>query len=395
MELNTSYKYEVEAQIVLDGKAEILPIASIKNIITNYNYEKNNMPIIYMSVSLTSSLYTRMIKNKGNGTINLVIYKIDTNSTNSVHREYIKDSFIYLINDKMYSDSEDSILYTGSREDTEVNDTSYKAGTLGLLKLDSINDNKKIINDIVKNSNIFSLICEYTSHMNMVIEPFKYNDEFETFIIPPITSITKFIKYVNSCNSFYGGPYRYFRDFNRTYLLSDKPNPIDCKDGQFNTVIIRIRQDEDNDSKNIGMKIDKDQKAYILDISENYVEIDVNTIADLSFNSLISVDTNGNSLETDFDLPSRDNNVKKSNISRVYNDNLKGHESTPIYTVRINITKTEIDSSLLTPNKEFIVDTKDSAYSKYNGKYILAYKKEVMVQQQDEFISTTAFGICM
>ena len=60
--------------------------------------------------------------------------------------------------------------------------------------------------------------------------------------------------------------------------------------------------------------------------------------------------------------------------------------------ILLNITKTEIDSSILTPNKEYLVQN-FSGYRKYDGKYLLAYKREIIIQQDKQFISNTIFGL--
>ena len=57
-----------------------------------------------------------------------------------------------------------------------------------------------------------------------------------------------------------------------------------------------------------------------------------------------------------------------------------------------HVTKTEIDSSLITPNKEYIVRNYP-LLSEYNGRYVISYKKESFVKQGEEFISSIIFGL--
>ena len=61
MAISVSYSYKITANFVLDGKEE--PILSITSVITNYDYDNNNIPIIYMGLNLETSLYNKMVKN--------------------------------------------------------------------------------------------------------------------------------------------------------------------------------------------------------------------------------------------------------------------------------------------------------------------------------------------
>ena len=56
--------------------------------------------------------------------------------------------------------------------------------------------------------------------------------------------------------------------------------------------------------------------------------------------------------------------------------------------VVLQLTRTEIDSSIITPNKEYIVQNYRE-FQEYNGRFILVSKKEVYIQQENEFVSNT------
>ena len=57
-----------------------------------------------------------------------------------------------------------------------------------------------------------------------------------------------------------------------------------------------------------------------------------------------------------------------------------------------SVTKTEIDTSLITPNKEYVVRNFPT-YSEYNGNYVLSYKKDTFINQNNQFISSVLFGL--
>jgi hypothetical protein len=62
-------------------------------------------------------------------------------------------------------------------------------------------------------------------------------------------------------------------------------------------------------------------------------------------------------------------------------------------TVAIELYKQSIDSSIITPNRLYIVN-QDGNYADYNGRYMLAYKQEVYAQSGDgSFNQTCTVGL--
>ena len=58
--------------------------------------------------------------------------------------------------------------------------------------------------------------------------------------------------------------------------------------------------------------------------------------------------------------------------------------------IQLLIQKTDLDSSVITMNKEFIIKT-DDVYDKdrYNGRYILTRKRELYLRQDENFVMNT------
>ena len=57
--------------------------------------------------------------------------------------------------------------------------------------------------------------------------------------------------------------------------------------------------------------------------------------------------------------------------------------------VQILIQKTDIDSSVLTMNKEYIIHADEVYGDAYNGKYILIRKREMYVRENNNFTMNT------
>lgn len=392
MSLITSFKYSVSMELVVGQTSEVVPQSSIKEVITNYDYDGNTMPIIYIRTRLSSTMYDKFIKNAENATIILTITKFNDQALGGKReRNYVKSNFIYVMtSNPNYNKSIEQAV--SDADDSQ----SYLDGYIGLIQVDSVNDNRILINTILKNTNLMSIIYKYTKHMTMVIEPFDNTDHLDTVIIPPISSITNLLKFLNTEYTFYKSGYRYFRDFTTTYLLSMNGTSVADMNYTYNTVIINIVDPLDPVSSTNSMELNDSAKAYIINVDARRTSIDINRNTDQMFNSIIGVDLFGNTKQIDLDIPKTPESSEKVTLERVQNNNLSYVDNmkhmVESVTTLLTITKTEIDSSILTPNKEYLVRNYEDN-SKYNGRYILAFKKEVMLQQDNEYISSVVFAL--
>lgn len=393
MAISISYSYKVDAKFVLDGKEEPILPESITSIITNYDYMKNNIPIIYMGLKLETSLYNKMVINADRGSVTLTISKCKNGGNFQVYNTYIHDRFTYTMSTNPdYNISMEK--ETGTDNQIMQN---FREGYIALIKIDTTDNNKKIINNIIKNSNMSSIIHKYTSHMRMVMEPLHKDEKFNFLIIPPLESIAKLLAYLNRKSIFYRKGYRYFVDFNKTYLLSMEGNAISAGDGQYPTIIIDVKDPYDKDTAyQTGIVTDSKNKAYILNINANNTIMDIKKSEDKIFNKIMGVDAFGGTRELELDIPRTEGSSDKLRLVRVPSDNMdysnyikdRIEDTTILFTV----TKTEVDTSLITPNKEYIVQNYPT-FSQYNGRFVLAFKKETLINENGIFISNVIFGL--
>lgn len=392
MAISISYSYKVDAKYILDDKEyQILP-EGINTIITNYDYDNNNIPIIYLGVNLETSLYNKMVQNTEKGTVVLTLSKAKNGGNYSFFNNYIKGSFTYIMstNPDYNTTLEEQ---SGTEDQTGVN---YKFGYIALI-LDGITDNnRKNMNIIIKNSNMTSIINKFTSHMKMVMEPLHTDKFFNHLIIEPLESIPKLLDFLMKKSLFYRNGYRYFVDYEKTYLLSGEGNPVDAKDNTYSTIIINVVDPADIEAHQTGVITDHQNKAYILNINAHNTSTDVKKADEKVFNSITGVDSYGNTKEVNLNIPKTKNSSVKSRLERVPSDNMeyvdylqsKIQDSVLLFSV----TKTEIDTSLITPNKEYIVRNFPT-YSEYNGNYVLSYKKDTFINQEKQFINSVLFGL--
>ncbi len=384
-----SYNYSISMTYVLNNKEYEILDESIKNLITSYDYETKNMPIIYIGIKIKTDLFNIMVKNANDGDIILSVYRyIEKGDTINKRTPYIRSSFSYF----MTSD----LNYNKTLEKSAETTNSYSVCTIGLYDMTLINENYINANTIIKNSDMLSIVHNFTSHMNMIIEPFSNNEKISLCVIPPINTLTSLLDYLNRVHNFYNTSYRYFRDFNKTYLLSTEGNSVISSEEDYSTIIIRIMDTVEIETKILSMEIDRTQHAYIIYIDANFTNMNIDRLKDKRYNKIIGIDSYGNTNQEDLNVPKNHVYQERCTYQRLPYDNIEYNkvmkdniENTSII---LNINKTEIDSALLTPNKEYLVQNY-SSYDEYNGNYLLAYKKEIIVKQDDRYISNTLFGL--
>ena len=390
----TAFKYTLETILMIGTKSYNIPMNSIKSIMINYDYDKNTMPIIYLGIRVSSTLYNLMVNNAETATMSFRLFKFDDKANSTVSEPYIEDNFSYVMpSDPNYNEVMEKVVSDSSYSNTD-NADSYLDGYIALTSIKSIADNMKLFNTIVKDTDIMSVVHTFTHHLNMCIEPFDNTDQIDQFIIPPITSITKLLSFLNRNYSFYKSGYRYFRGFSTTYLLSTRGKAIGEGSNKFDTVIISICDPLNYESKSNAIELDRKNHAYIIYVDANDTSLKLDKYANKMFNSLITVDTQGNSIESELDvIPTPDSTQKvlfdrNSNLDIMYKTKGTIESSSIIVTIH----KTEIDSTILTPNKKYqIKHYSDSR--KYDGTYLLSYKKEMLRQQGNVYIGNVLFGL--
>lgn len=377
----TSYKYAIELTYKNNTSMEVIPSECIKMIVIDYDYDQSFAPIAYVSCNIPLSLYYKMKLNATSAHIILSISKFNNDEGRDSAKTYIKKELSYFFPNNTDIDIDYEYI--------EMNNTekSYKSSYIGLVDPIIINRDKMIINDLFYKTNLETIIHKYMK-FNLIKEPFDNNPIFDMFIIPPLEGISKFLKYMDSRCSFYNTKYRYFNDYNNAYLLSSKGKGIDIKDGTFTTVKITAQSSDDSDYYLDGQYNNTTQRIYSM-ASTTY-NFNQNLISDKKINQLYGVTSSGKTMKLDLDVNSAVDSKTKPKMIRIFDECLNSLKSiaNSIETTStiINITKTNIDNSIIVPYKEFqIVCTTD--WASESGRYLLSSKKETYIPDNGDFIS--------
>ncbi len=394
MAIRSRYQYSAEMSYISSdsNKEYIILGASIEYIMASYDYEKAMMPVLCMKVKLDAAIYSKMVTDQDKGKVYLNLKKINVNGTSSVYKSYINDQFDYVMTDNPNTTSQMDGLVTGQGQ-------SYHQCIIGLIKKQLIQNNQKQFNGIFKNTTMSSLVLDATSHMKILIEPFKYNTPIETLNVPATPSVMKYLAYLNSRYNFYGDQYMFFMDFDMAYLKSNSGKYIDSKDGQHPYIAIDIRDMTDYKSNTTGIVIDDKQKAYIIYIDSSEAKI---------YPDRVTPQVAGNIANIDKEIQSSTVKINTSDIVNTQSDSnsvMYVDSSDPNYAeyvantlqnnaVTIVFNKTEMDCSIFTPNKEYLVSNYVNN-SQYTGRYYLSFKKELFQNNGLNFTCASNIGLKM
>lgn len=362
-----------------DGKSTEIIKEAIKYILISHDYKNKIMPVIYLKVNLTPSLYNKMVPQQGVGKIVLTLSRIrDSGSTSSIAKHVVNGEFDYYMTD-------DPNAYKALDEVAEANgNIAYKTCTIGLIKSDIISKNQRSFEGVYKNTNTLSLIQSATSNMNIIIQPFTNNTDIETFTCPAVTSVGQFINYVNSKYSFYSGNYIYYIDFDKTYLRSNDGSYIDMKDNDFRYIAFDVEDLTQYQSLSSGMVEDEAQNAYIIYVNANDAKVNTDRVTS-DLNSIItSIDTSQGGETTDvsiIDTSAITNITGNTNAATIINStdpNAATNAATIVSenTNSLTITKTDMNSKVFTPNKQYMLSYYHDNPS-YCGLYYLVEKTEI------------------
>lgn len=379
-----SYKYNIQLTYMKDDIEINLDYKNILTMAIDYNYEKKNMPTLLIRVGIDKSIIDHMISNKNN-TIILSITKFKESNGIHIRKPVIKSEFFYFLDNNM--SFTDDIDY-GNKENKENKDI-YKIISLGLIQKDIVLNNKTLINTVYKDTHLLDIICDVFKEKNLVIEPFVNNDDVKCLIVPPMETVSKFLTYLDDRYTFYNTPYRFFYDFNKTYLLSSSGRGVPVKNEKYNAIFIYVDNTITNKSKFDGMKEDSELKAYMINVDAAAINISVDKATTISYNQIIGVNSEGEYQSVNINSNLDGDRYKVTRLSNErfdVLDNLKNElESNNIV---INIIKGELDSTVFTLNKEYYIKNYNKLADK-NGKFLLSAKKEIYIKESEYFNMTT------
>ena len=388
------YKYKIEMTYLNIAKNKNTEINSehIKSVIIDHNYDVNCMPVIFAIMELSKALVDDMIVNINDNLILMAIYKYNDLSEAKEEIEVFRDRFAYFLPDDV--NANDPVDYNDENKIENMGNT-HRSITIGLMSVNHINRNKKVLELNVTKNSIYDCVKYCTSHFNnLIIEPFSFNDIHDRIIMPAQTSVNNALKYLNNYRVFYYTPFRFYQDFNYTYLISSSGKGIKKSDELYSSVIVQVRDIDALDANEIGMIINKSSKTYEILVNYAYTNVYDNTLSNKSRTKLKGITSSGTSTKTLVHstsyLNSKVKNIRLNNDNTNALYNLEADSNSK--NILLYFSKNDLDMDVLSINKKISVRHIDR-YSEHNGDYLLYRKRECLIRENDTFVMDTMVNL--
>lgn len=388
------YRYTVE-MVYLDqkrGKSTDIKTECIKFIIIDHNYDENNMPVIYAHLKLDKKLMDDIIMNCNDNLMMMALCKYDDLTDNKQEIECFRKKFTYFLPNDV--NSHDPVDYNEETASEHLGNT-YKDVTIGLMSVDHINNNKRAFQIIQKNETIGKAVEKTMEHFdNLIMEPIGDSTIIPQLMLPVKNSVSKTLDALNEVRVLYDTPYRYYQDFNNTYLISSSGKAIKKSGDNFTSIIFEIEEITSKAANDVGIILNKSSQTFQIPV--NYVNTEVydNTIVNKSQTNLIGMTSSGtvknplknrSSYINDKDVTLRLNNDNEGMINNMAADH--NNNSLLVY-----IQKTDLDTDVLTLNKRITIHHIDR-YKQHNGDYLLYRKRECYLREDLSFILNTMINL--
>lgn len=378
--IKQAYSANIDLQFENNGNRIRIQQEKIVYVMIEHDYESQVLPIIYICISVDSDLYTDIINYKDSAKFYLKIEKKNKFSNISLSRETLSDSFNYI-------PSSTNPNYTQELGDEPGK--SFKRIVIGLVSVGLTNKLRKSFNGVYNNIDTNTLLGVALEGTNCIIEKPKYNHYFDSFLVTPLSSRYKLIEYIFNKDPFYNTNFRYFMDFKQSYLLSKEGNSIDAGDGDLSNVLVDIKSLTENEAYYDGISIRNN--SYYVYINPSNARVITDDGTKKIANKIVAIDED--KVEESYlnsNIYENDSIIYKEMYIRTDNASLYKNEFDN--TVFVEILKQHIDGSIFTPNKCILVNNYGN-YSKFNGKYLIMYKKEFYKCIAGEFVMSCIVGL--
>ena len=255
--------------------------------------------------------------------------------------------------------------------------------------MEVLNNIKNSYNGIYNNISMSTLIVNAMEGLkSVVVKPLVYDPVFDNIIIPSLNSKSRLLNFLFEQCPFYDTEYMFFTDFNKTYLLDWSGDFIDAKDGQFGTVFLNVSDLSDGASFSDGLQVINN--SYYIQINPAKINIELNKGMDKISDQVIYINDEGKVTYMDLDIAKNIDSTTKQTFERGANAILEKNklQSSQVF---IDLYKEHVDTSILTPNKLYMLTNYKTA--EYNGKYAMVYKKEIFKNVNGEFTLAINLGM--
>ena len=390
------YKGSIKVTFLYKGKTKIaINDDQIVYLMIESDYNNTHiLPIIYLSISIDNDLYNKITEDSSASKFNINIKKKNVMSKSSVQQKVISENFNYVTSSNSVNYT--SILNEGAKKvsgnsKTASNDQSYRTLMIGLVSIKQTNTLRKNFNGIYNNIDTSTLLAIALEGTETIVETPKYNTNYSSYYVSPVTTRYQMINSLFKKDPFYDTQFRYFMDFDRSYLLSKDGKAVQVAKGTPQNVIIDVKDITDTDAYKEGFT--EANGSYVVYVNSSDVSIIENNSTEKVTTNIVAVDddTSG-TLSTGIDgNTSEDSDTKvtyvRGNNAKVVRNDIESNN------VLIQLIKRNIDTAIFTPNRSITIRN-FVGNEKFNGNYVLLSKKEVYKLDAGEFTIACTISLC-
>lgn len=298
-QLKYEYTFDLKYKNKSDGKITQIDQNNIKSLTIYKEYDKYNMPICTMNLVLDKNLADDIITKMEENTFILTAYKIQADNESAVNELYFTEEFSYLTDDDTNKGKSLDYMKTDDKEDTR--EDVYRYLKIGLISKSLVDSNLHPNNATIYNSSMQDIVVDLLNiGVPLLVEPFTETEIVSQLIIPPKESISKTLDYLNTVRVFYNTGYRFFMDFENTYLVSKAGKATLRTLDKYETVKFNLAELGSNESLLEGFKDDGESKSYIIDVPTTDIKYGKDNVLNKELNGFTAVIDASKTIQQDY-----------------------------------------------------------------------------------------------
>lgn len=298
-QLKYEYTFDLKYKNKSDGKITQIDQNNIKSLTIYKEYDKYNMPICTMNLVLDKNLADDIIAKMEENTFILTAYKIQADNESAVNELYFTEEFSYLTDDDTNKGKSLDYMKTDDKEDTR--EDIYRYLKIGLISKSLVDSNLHPNNATIYNSSMQDIVVDLLNiGVPLLVEPFTETETVSQLIIPPKESISKTLDYLNTVRVFYNTGYRFFMDFENTYLVSKAGKATLRTLDKYETVKFNLAELGSNESLLEGFKDDGESKSYIIDVPTTDIKYGKDNVLNKELNGFTAVIDASKTIQQDY-----------------------------------------------------------------------------------------------
>ena len=393
-----NFEYIIDSiSIQCNGEDHKIEPIQLTNLYIEKDYDTDHLPIILIQLVMADELYYDICKNRDNTTFTIVLKsQISISEREKASGSiYISDKFITLDRDNTPFQSKKTYDAIKEKSSSGVNSTLTNftnTRTFVLGRKSDLVATKKVTNIVLSSANMLDAVSVTLSQAgasNVLMSPMDNNTSYSELILLPQPTVPQ-LKYLNSFYGFYKEGAQIFFDLDCTYIIRNTAKCTAFRKNEIKTVYFCAYDLSESKTTSVGSKSYINEQTAYIGLSGNDMIVD-----DLSSSSNEYVGTNSVIINNDGNITqAKSGNGNTFNILSVRNHNnfytdelaLRMKEMSCVVTLKV----TNIDLSLITPNKTFkILSTDTDVAQSVSGSFRLVSIKTFFNKDGDRLIATS------